>query len=99
MLRNIQEIHRKAGNVGIRNLQVFTGIIGNETAELDVHFCDLGVGGAYYSYCIKRWHVKEAVPAVWKDVILSFRNAADESIRINKQPIELSLQAITDNPA
>lgn len=32
MLRNIQEIHRKVGNVGIRNLQVFTGIIGNETA-------------------------------------------------------------------
>lgn len=53
-LRSIQEIHRKSGNVDIRSLQVFTGIVTNEIAELYVHFCDLGVEGVYYSFYLKR---------------------------------------------
>ncbi|KAJ9299945.1 hypothetical protein DTO217A2_8051 [Paecilomyces variotii] len=53
-LRSIQEIHRKSGNVDIRSLQVFTGIVTNEIAELYVHFCDLGVEGVYYSFYLKK---------------------------------------------
>ncbi|KAJ9294112.1 hypothetical protein DTO271G3_7240 [Paecilomyces variotii] len=94
MLRNIQEIHQKAANVTIRSIQVFTGTITNVQATLSVHTCDLGPGGPYYSFCLKKWMLKGAAPDVWEDVIHSFRNAADESVRVNKESIELSLGAM-----
>lgn len=50
MLRIIQYIHRRAGNVRIGNIQVFTGTITNLEATLSVHTCDMGPAGPYHSF-------------------------------------------------
>lgn len=61
MLRIIQDIHRRAGNVRVGSIQVFTGTITDKKATLSVHTCDMGPGGALLFLPPKKMQIQSGV--------------------------------------